>query len=129
MTEEEYTEIRGSAERHRMTVSEWVRLRLRMARDREAGGAALAAREHGPSYGGGPPPLGTRARIEMDVREELLEAVRERYRLPSWQAAVEFALGRVAVTPMSKKEALEMEGAGWEGDLDALRSADSTEVW
>jgi Arc/MetJ family transcription regulator len=44
--------------------------------------------------------------------------------LPSKRAAVELALRRLAGEPMSRDEALAMEGAGWSGDLDELRAPD-----
>jgi Arc/MetJ family transcription regulator len=49
--------------------------------------------------------------------DELVERVMRRYRLPTKKAAVDFALRAVAGDPMSRREALEMEGSGWEGDL------------
>jgi Arc/MetJ family transcription regulator len=44
--------------------------------------------------------------------------------LPSKRAAVELALRRLAGEPMSRDEALAMEGTGWSGDLDELRAPD-----
>jgi Arc/MetJ family transcription regulator len=38
---------------------------------------------------------------------------------------VELALRRLAGEPMSRDEALAMEGAGWSGDLDELRAPDT----
>jgi len=61
--------------------------------------------------------------------QELLDAVRTRYHLTSRRAAIEFALRRAAVTPMSKEEALRMEGVGWGGDLEAMRSGDAGDPW
>jgi Arc/MetJ family transcription regulator len=127
MSEEEYAEIRAAAERRRLNVSEWVRAALRDARDQEVRDGARAVREGRPRYGGAT--LTPRVRIELDVKGDLLEAVRERYHLPSARAAVEYALARAAVRPMSKEEALSMEGAGWAGDLDALRSGDPGDAW
>lgn len=70
-----------------------------------------------------------RVRVELDLKEGLLDAVRTRYHLPTDRAAVEYALRRAAVTPMSQEEVLEMEGVGWDGDLDALRSGDPASEW
>ena len=129
MSEEELEEIRVVADRHRMTVSHWVRLVLREARKGDPGGRPASLREVPPRYGAaasGPTP---RVRIEMDVKEELLDTVRERYHLPNRRAAVEYALRRAAVRPMSKEEALAMQGAGWDGDLDQLRAGDSGALW
>jgi Arc/MetJ family transcription regulator len=61
------------------------------------------------------------ARTNIDLDDELLERVMKRYRLPTKKAAVDFALRAVAGDPMSRQEALEMEGSGWEGDLAELR--------
>ncbi|HWD47271.1 MAG TPA: type II toxin-antitoxin system VapB family antitoxin [Actinomycetota bacterium] len=65
------------------------------------------------------------ARTNIDIDDELIERVMRRYRLPSKRAAVELALRRLAGEPMSRDEALAMEGAGWSGDLDELRAPDS----
>ena len=64
-------------------------------------------------------------RTNIDIDDELIERVMRRYRLPSKRAAVELALRRLAGEPMSRDEALAMEGAGWSGDLDALREPDA----
>lgn len=129
MSEAEYSEIRSAAERRRSSVSEWVRAVLRDARTREARSEPAVVRERRPDYAAPSPLLGRRVHVELKVREELLEAVRERYHLPSWRAAVEYALARAAVRPMTKDEALAMQGVGWEGDLDALRSGDTSDLW
>lgn len=128
MSEAELDEIRAAAERRRMNVSEWVRLVLREERERALRvGTAVVAEERAPYAAGiGPRP---RAAMELEVRHDLVDAVRDRYRLPSRRAAVEYALGRVAVEPMSKAEALDMQGFGWEGDLDAMRSGDPGALW
>jgi Arc/MetJ family transcription regulator len=65
----------------------------------------------------------------VDVKEELLDAVRKRYRLPSRRAAIEFALRRVAVLAMFREEALAMQGVGCEGDIERTRSADPGALW
>jgi Arc/MetJ family transcription regulator len=132
MSEEELDEIRAAAERHRTTVSEWVRGVLRAERTRErSGGSTRTVREPAPRYGAAEeaPASTGRIRLEIEVREDLLEAVRSRFHLASGRAAIELALRRLAVTPMSREEALAMQGAGWEGDLDELRSGDPGEPW
>jgi Arc/MetJ family transcription regulator len=65
------------------------------------------------------------SRTNIDIDDELIERVMRRYRLPSKRAAVELALRRLAGEPMSRDEALAMEGAGWSGDLDELRAPDT----
>ena len=129
MSEKELDEIRSAAERHHMTVSAWVRRILREERERGVRGQSTSVRERGSRYGDGPGGPTRRVRVEVDVKEELLEAVRERYRLTSRRAAVEFALRKAAVKPMSKEEALSMEGVGWDGDLEAMRSGDPGRPW
>jgi Arc/MetJ family transcription regulator len=63
-------------------------------------------------------------RTNIEIDDELVERVMRRYRLPSKRAAVDLALRRLAGDPMSRDEALAMEGSGWTGDLDALRAPD-----
>jgi Arc/MetJ family transcription regulator len=65
-------------------------------------------------------------RTNIDIDDELIERVMRRYRLPSKRAAVDLALRRLAGEPMSRDEALSMEGTGWSGDLDAMREPDAT---
>jgi Arc/MetJ family transcription regulator len=65
------------------------------------------------------------SRTNIDIDDELIERVMRRYRLPSKRAAVELALRRLAGEPMSREEALAMEGSGWSGDLDELRASDA----
>ena len=129
MSEGEYDEIRDAAERNRVTVSEWVRRALREARESDRGRGGVTVHEPKPRYGGPEPALSGRVPVEMNIKEDLLEAVRARYRLANWRAAIEYALRRVAVRPMSKEEALAMEGAGWDGDLDQMRAGDVGELW
>ncbi len=64
------------------------------------------------------------SRTNIDIDDDLIERVMRRYRLPSKRAAVDLALRRLAGEPMSRDEALAMEGAGWSGDLDELRAPD-----
>ncbi len=49
-----------------------------------------------------------------------------RYGLPTKRAAVDFALRRLVGDAMDRDEALAMEGQGWDGDLDELRSGAAT---
>ncbi|MBU6329281.1 MAG: type II toxin-antitoxin system VapB family antitoxin [Acidobacteria bacterium] len=63
------------------------------------------------------------ARTNIDIDEEACRAVMDRYHLATKRDAVNFALRSLAVEPMSAAEASAMRGAGWEGDLDDLRSS------
>jgi Arc/MetJ family transcription regulator len=60
-------------------------------------------------------------RTNIDVDDELVAEAMRRYGLPSKRAAVDLALRRLVGRPMSREEALAMEGSGWEADLDELR--------
>lgn len=63
------------------------------------------------------------ARTNIDIDDQLIETAMRRYGLTSKKAAVDLALRRLVGDPMSRDEALEMQGAGWTGDLDEMRRA------
>lgn len=44
-----------------------------------------------------------------------------RHGLQTKRAAVDLALRRLDLEPMSREDALAMQGTGWVGDLDELR--------
>jgi Arc/MetJ family transcription regulator len=45
-----------------------------------------------------------------------------RYGFATKREAVNYALRALRVKPLTRDEILELEGIGWEGDLDAMRS-------
>ncbi len=57
----------------------------------------------------------------IDIDERLIGWVMRRYGLATKRAAVEFALRRLDLEPMTRTEALAMRGTGWAGDLDERR--------
>jgi Arc/MetJ family transcription regulator len=61
------------------------------------------------------------ARTNIDIDDDLVTEAMRRYGLTSKRAAVDFALRRLVGEPMTREEALDMQGAGWEGDLEELR--------
>lgn len=61
------------------------------------------------------------SRTNIDLDDALVERVMRRYRVATKRAAIDLALRRLDLEPMSREEALEMQGTGWEGDLDELR--------
>jgi Arc/MetJ family transcription regulator len=61
------------------------------------------------------------ARTNIDLDDRLVLDVMRRYRLTSKRAAVDLALRRLVGEPLSVSEALELEGSGWEGDLEEMR--------
>lgn len=77
---------------------------------------------HGPSYTS--MCIGVHvARTNIDIDDEVLRRVQETYGLRTKRAAVDFALRRLLVEPMSDTEVLAMRGTGWAGDLEELRPA------
>jgi Arc/MetJ family transcription regulator len=65
------------------------------------------------------------ARTNIDLDDELVRSVMNRYGLKTKREAVELALRRLVGEPLSLDEALAMEGTGWEGDLEQMRAADA----
>ena len=63
------------------------------------------------------------ARTNIDIDEAACDTVMRRFRLRTKRDAVNFALRSLAAEPMSEGEALEMQGTGWVGDLDEMRSS------
>jgi len=61
-------------------------------------------------------------RTNVEIDEALARRVMRRYGLATKRAAIDFALRRLDLEPMGEEEALAMQGTGWDGDLDALRS-------
>ena len=61
------------------------------------------------------------ARTNIEIDDELVVKVMRRYGLNSKRAAVDLALRRLAGEPLSRQEALALEGSGWDGDLEEMR--------
>jgi Arc/MetJ family transcription regulator len=64
------------------------------------------------------------ARTNIDIDDALVERAMRIYRLKSKREAVDLALRRLVGEPLSLEEARAMEGTGWDGDLDELRSGE-----
>lgn len=62
------------------------------------------------------------ARTNIDLDDDLVAEAMRRYGLRTKRAAVELALRRLVGDALSRDEALEMQGSGWDADLDDLRS-------
>jgi Arc/MetJ family transcription regulator len=62
------------------------------------------------------------SRTNVEIDDAVIERVMRRYGLRTKRAAIDLALRRLDVEPMSRDEALALRGRGWEGDLDELRS-------
>lgn len=66
------------------------------------------------------------SRTNIDIDDEVCAAVMDRYGFRTKREAVNYAL-RQLVNVMTLEEALAMQGTGWEGDLDEMRSGNSVE--
>lgn len=62
------------------------------------------------------------ARTNIDIDEIACAAVKERYAFKTKREAVNFALRTVAAEPLSLEAARKLEGAGWDGDLETMRT-------
>lgn len=69
------------------------------------------------------------ARTSIEIDGELLDRAMRMFGLCTKREAVHLALERLVGTgPMRVDEQLAMEGVGWDGDLDAMRT-DRFAVW
>lgn len=61
------------------------------------------------------------ARTNIVVDDALIRRVMRLYRLRTKRAAIDFAL-RALVGDRRRRDMLDLEGAGWDGDLARIRS-------
>lgn len=61
-------------------------------------------------------------RTDVDIDDDRVQAV---FGLRTKREAVDFALRRLLVEPFPRDEALAVQGSGWGGDLDEMRSGTS----
>ena len=61
------------------------------------------------------------ARTNVVIDEKLVRRVMRLYRLRTKRAAIDFAL-RALVGDRRRREMLDLEGAGWDGDLVRMRA-------
>ena len=62
-------------------------------------------------------------RTNIDIDDELVTEAMRRFRLRSKREAVDLALRRLVGTAVTRDFLLSLEGVGWEGDLDAMRTS------
>ena len=62
------------------------------------------------------------SRTNIEIDDALIGRVMDRHGFRTKREAVESALRRMDVEPATREEILAMEGMGWDGDLDAMRS-------
>jgi len=63
------------------------------------------------------------ARTNIDLDDDAVRVVMDRYRLATKRDAVNFALRLVAGEALDLDAARGLRGSGWEGDLEELRAA------
>jgi Arc/MetJ family transcription regulator len=68
------------------------------------------------------------SRTNIEIDDDDIAWVMNRYRFHSKREAVGYALKRLRIEPMSRAEMLSLQGIGWEGDLDAMRAVESPTV-
>lgn len=62
------------------------------------------------------------SRTNIDIDDELVATVMRRFGLRTKKEAVDLALRRLAGPVPTREDLLALEGSGWDGDLDELRS-------
>ena len=62
------------------------------------------------------------SRTNIDIDDELVATVMRRFGLRTKKEAVDLALRRLAGPVPTREELLALEGSGWDGDLDELRT-------
>jgi Arc/MetJ family transcription regulator len=67
------------------------------------------------------------SRTNIVIDDALITSVMTRYRLRTKKDAVEFALRALVGNPLTREEALALEGTGWHADLSELRDRDRVE--
>ncbi len=63
------------------------------------------------------------SRTNIDLDDDSCRAVMARYQLGTKREAVNFALRTIAREPLGLVEARGLRGAGWDGDLDDMRTS------
>ena len=63
------------------------------------------------------------SRTNIDIDDAACQTVMERYHFASKREAVNFALRTLAAEPLDLDAALALQGSGWDGDLDEMRSS------
>lgn len=61
-------------------------------------------------------------RTNIDIDDGLVAAVMHRYGLRTKREAVDLALRRLVGEPPATAEILQLEGTGWQADLDEIRT-------
>ncbi len=62
------------------------------------------------------------SRTNIDIDDALCQQVMDRFHLKTKRDAVNLALRRLAGEPLGLHEARALNGTGWDGDLDEMRT-------
>jgi Arc/MetJ family transcription regulator len=62
------------------------------------------------------------SRTNIDIDDRLVAEVMRRFGAKTKREAVDLALRRLVGTPLTAEFVLGLEGIGWEGDLDEMRT-------
>jgi Arc/MetJ family transcription regulator len=66
-------------------------------------------------------------RTNVVIDDELIARVMSLYSLRTKRETIEFALRRL-ISPYAPRDMLDLEGTGWEGDLDLMRRSRIVDV-
>lgn len=61
------------------------------------------------------------SRTNIDLDDEACQRVMQQFGLKTKREAVNLALRRLSIVPMTVEEARAMAGTGWDGDLDEIK--------
>jgi Arc/MetJ family transcription regulator len=71
----------------------------------------------------------TMSRTNIDLPDDLVARAMAMYHLKTKREAVALALRRLVAEPLSREEALAMEGTGFDLDMETLRPGEEVGDW
>lgn len=63
------------------------------------------------------------SRTNIEINDELIRRAMRQYGLKTKRQAVDLALRRLVEEALTTEEMLALQGSGWDGDLDEMRSS------
>ena len=69
------------------------------------------------------------SRTNIEIDDDLVARVMQRYGLATKREAVDYALRHLIGRAKTRDELLAMHGSGWGGDLDEIRAPDEIHEW
>ena len=67
-------------------------------------------------------------RTNIDIDDELVTAAMRKYGLHTRKEAVHLALRRLVGTPLAEDFLRDLEGIGWDGDLEEMRGGSASDA-